>query len=97
MNLLLDTHTLLWLMEANPRLKRQGSGADSRPGKPAAPEHGIGWEMAIKVGLKKMGLSVPLANFLTTAVSGYGLIVLPITTDDCIGYEALAVPRPPAP
>ena len=50
--------------------------------------------MAIKVGLKKMVLSVPLGTFLTTAVSGYGLIVLPITSDDCLGYESLPFPDP---
>jgi PIN domain nuclease of toxin-antitoxin system len=52
------------------------------------------WEIGIKVGLKKMGLSVPFATFLTTAVNGYGLIVLPITTDDCVSYEALPFPNP---
>ena len=39
-----------------------------------------------------MGLSVPYATFLDTAINGYGLIVLPITTDDCIRYEALPFP-----
>jgi PIN domain nuclease of toxin-antitoxin system len=52
------------------------------------------WEISIKVGLKKLGLSVPFATFLATAVSGYGLAVLPITTEDCIHYEALPFPDP---
>jgi PIN domain nuclease of toxin-antitoxin system len=52
------------------------------------------WEIAIKVGLKKIGLSVPFATFLTTAITGYGLVVVPITTDDCISYEALPFPDP---
>jgi PIN domain nuclease of toxin-antitoxin system len=52
------------------------------------------WEIGIKVGLKKMGLSVPYSTFLATAVSGYGMTVLPITTDDCISYEALPFPDP---
>ena len=52
------------------------------------------WEIGIKVGLKKMGLSVPFATFLETAVNGYGLIVIPITTDDCISYEGLPFPNP---
>ena len=33
-----------------------------------------------------------IATFLATAVNGYGLVVLPITTDDCIRYEALPFP-----
>lgn len=47
------------------------------------------WEIAIKSGLGKVGLSVPFATFLDTAINGYGLIVLSITTDDCVRYEAL--------
>jgi PIN domain nuclease of toxin-antitoxin system len=52
------------------------------------------WEIGIKVGVKKMGLSVPFATFLETAVKGYGLNVLAITMDDCISYEALPFPNP---
>ena len=52
------------------------------------------WEIGVKVGLKKMGLSVPFATFLTTALGGYGLSVLSITTDDCIRYESLPFPDP---
>ena len=52
------------------------------------------WEISIKVGLKKMRLSVPLSRFLSTAIDGYGLDILPITTDDCIHYGALSFPNP---
>lgn len=41
-----------------------------------------------------MGLSVSLSKFLSTAVAGYGLDVLPITVDNCIHYEGLAFPDP---
>src|SRR5690349_8856286 len=52
------------------------------------------WEISIKVGLKKIGLSVPFTTFLATAINGYGLAVVPITTDDCISYETLPFPDP---
>ena len=51
-------------------------------------------EIGIKSGLGKLGLSVPFAKFLETAINGYGLILLPITMDDCIRYETLSFPDP---
>lgn len=94
MNLLLDTHTLLWLMEAS---RSMSSTADALIADPANRLHsGMAsvWEIAIKVGLKKTGLSVPFATFLATAVNGYGLNVVPIVTDDCVSYEQLPFPDP---
>ncbi|HSQ57638.1 MAG TPA: type II toxin-antitoxin system VapC family toxin, partial [Gemmata sp.] len=52
------------------------------------------WELAIKVGLKKVGLSVPLETFLTTAITGYGLNVIDITIEDCVSYVSLSFPDP---
>lgn len=92
MNLLLDSHTLLWLMEANPSLSGTAAALIADPANRLHLSMASVWEIGIKVGLKKMGLSVPFATFLATAVNGYGLVVLPITTDDCIRYEALPFP-----
>jgi PIN domain nuclease of toxin-antitoxin system len=50
------------------------------------------WEIAIKVGLKKLVLSAPYATFMTRAINGYGLTVLPMTLDDCAAYEQLPFP-----
>lgn len=94
MNLLLDSHTLLWLMEANPSLSGTAAALIADPANRLHLSMASIWEIGIKVGLKKMGLSVPFATFLATAVNGYGLIVVPITTDDCINYEALPFPDP---
>lgn len=41
------------------------------------------WEIAIKVGMKKLTLSVPYVTFMTRAINGYGIHVLPVTIDDC--------------
>lgn len=94
MNLLLDSHTLLWLMEANPNLSGTAAALIADPANRLHLSMASIWEIGIKVGLKKMGLAVPFATFLTTAVNGYGLNVVPITTDDCISYEALPFPDP---
>jgi PIN domain nuclease of toxin-antitoxin system len=91
-NLLLDTHTLLWLMQGPANLSATAAALLVDPANRL--RMASVWEIAIKIGRKKMGLSVPLATFLTTAVAGYGLLVVPITTDDCISYEALPFPDP---
>jgi PIN domain nuclease of toxin-antitoxin system len=81
-------------MEGNPNMSGTAGALIADPANRLHLSMASVWEIAIKVGLKKMGLSVPFATFLATAVSGYGLIVLPITADDCIQYEALPFPDP---
>ncbi len=94
MNLLLDTHTLLWLMEANASLSSPAAALIADPANQLHLSMASIWEISIKVGLKKMGLSVQFAAFLATAIKGYGLLVLPITTRDCIHYETMPFPDP---
>jgi PIN domain nuclease of toxin-antitoxin system len=93
-NLLLDTHTLLWLMQGPTNLSKTAAALLADPANRLYLSMASVWEIGIKVGLKKMGLSVPYATFLATAIGGYGLLVLPITNDDCIAYEALPFPDP---
>jgi PIN domain nuclease of toxin-antitoxin system len=50
------------------------------------------WEIAIKVGLKKLSLSAPYITFMTRAINGYGLSLLTMTLDDCAAYEQLPFP-----
>ncbi|MCY2945367.1 MAG: hypothetical protein NT142_12715 [Planctomycetota bacterium] len=44
------------------------------------------WEIAIKVGMKKLTVSAPYVTFMTRAIAGYGVSVLPVMFDDCIAY-----------
>jgi PIN domain nuclease of toxin-antitoxin system len=39
------------------------------------------WELAIKVGLKKLSLSLPFRQWVTKAIVDLGLTVLPITVE----------------
>lgn len=94
MNLLLDTHTVLWLMEGSADLSATAASLIADPSNRLYLSMASVWEMAIKVGLKKITLSVPFSTFLSTAENGYGLIVLPITTADCVAYESLPFPDP---
>jgi PIN domain nuclease of toxin-antitoxin system len=81
-------------MEANPSLSSTAAALIADPANRLHLSMASVWEIAIKVGLKKMGLSVPLATFLATAVNGYSLVLVPISTDDCISYEGLPFPHP---
>jgi len=81
-------------MEGNPALSAPSRTLLADPSNKAYLSIASIWEIAIKVGLKKLGLAVPLQEFLDTAISGYRLIVLPVTTDDCVRYESLPFPNP---
>src|SRR5262249_34094633 len=52
------------------------------------------WEIAIKVGLKKLTLSSSFVPFMTRAISSYGVTVLPIIFEDCAEYQTLGFPLP---
>lgn len=94
MNLLLDSHTLLWLMQSNPNLSASAAALIADPANRLFLSMASIWEIGIKSGLGKMGLSVPYEKFLDTAINGYGLTVVTIMTDDCVRYEKLPFPDP---
>ena len=92
MNLLLDSHTLLWLMDGNASLSATAVDLITAPDNQLHLSMASIWEISIKCGLGKLALSVPFSAFMSTAIDGYGLFVLPITLDDCSQYEQLAFP-----
>ena len=94
MRLLLDTHTFLWHADASPQMSPTSSASLSDATNDLFLSMASVWEIAIKVGLKKLTLSNSFAPFMTRAISGYGIVVLPITFDDCVEYEKLAFPLP---
>lgn len=94
MNLLLDTHTLLWLMQASPRLSGTAAALVTDPANRVHLSMATAWEVAIKVGMGKMGLTVPYTAFFAKAIAGYSLSVVPITLNDCAAYESLPFPNP---
>jgi PIN domain nuclease of toxin-antitoxin system len=90
--LLLDTHTFLWHAEGDPRMSAAAIALLIDPANELFLSMASVWEIAIKAGLKKLTLSVPYAAFMTRAITGYGLTVLPMTFDDCAAYEQLPFP-----
>lgn len=94
MNLLLDTHTLLWHASGDPQMSATATALLVDPANDLFLSMATVWEIAIKVGLKKLALSSPFVAFMTRAIAGYGLTVLPIGVEDCAAYEYLPFPDP---
>jgi PIN domain nuclease of toxin-antitoxin system len=57
--LLLDTHTFLWLVDGNPNLSTTARAALADPGNEVCLSAASVWELAIKIGNRKLTLSDP--------------------------------------
>ena len=78
MKLLLDTHTLLWLVEDDPQLSQTALDLLVDPGNELLLSPATYWELAIKISIRKYRLADPLADYIAEAVQLYGLRILPI-------------------
>jgi PIN domain nuclease of toxin-antitoxin system len=90
--LLLDTHTFLWHADADPRMSPSATALLADPANELFLSMATEWEIAIKVGIKKLVLSRPFGAFMKRAIIGYGLTELSITFEDCAEYEMLPFP-----
>ena len=81
MKLLLDTHTLLWAVDDPAQLGPRAVAELQDPGNELWLSAGSIWEMAIKVGSKKLDLSLPYRQWISQAISDLGLTILPISVD----------------
>ena len=77
MNLLLDTHALLWFVAGDPRLSSKARKAIEAPDTANYVSMASWWEMAIKCSLGKLTLDTPLDLFMSLRVDE-GFRVLPI-------------------
>ncbi len=94
MRLLLDTHTLIWLADGDPKLSATAAGLLADPRNELFLSVVTEWEAAIKSGLKKLALDGGYRSYLTDAVAVYRLTRLPVDFEDCVAYEALPFPLP---
>lgn len=89
MNLLVDAHALLWAVDSPSKLGRQAAIAMEDPANDLLLSAGTIWEIAIKVGLKKLTVSRPFRQWLMQAIADLGLRVLPITVEAADAQIAL--------
>ena len=65
MNLLLDTHALLWFLDDDPQLVPTAKSLIEDPANRKHVSVATCWEIAIKAGLRKLDLGEPAITFLT--------------------------------
>ena len=81
MRLLVDAHTVIWAVDDPSKLSRQVVTALQDPGNDLLLSAGTIWEIAIKVGLGKLSLSMPYRDWMDQAITDLGMTVLPITVE----------------
>jgi PIN domain nuclease of toxin-antitoxin system len=78
MRLLLDTHTFLWYITADPNLPAPFRTAISDPANQVFLSVASVWEAVIKYNLGKLPLATPPADFLPRQRDAHGISSLPI-------------------
>jgi PIN domain nuclease of toxin-antitoxin system len=78
---LLDAHTLIWALDAPDKLGKSAATILEDTAKELVIGVGTIWEISIKVGLKKLELSLPFRRWMEQAVADLGLVVSTITVD----------------
>lgn len=80
MNLLLDTHSMLWFIEGNERLTLPARSAITDPVNRTFVSVASLWEIVIKVSLGKLSVTVPIEVLLHKALDLNGFHTLAIET-----------------
>jgi PIN domain nuclease of toxin-antitoxin system len=79
--LLVDAHTVIWAVDDPSKLSPPAVTALEDPGNDLLLSAGTIWEIAIKVGLGKLSLSMPYRDWMNQAITDLGMTVLPITVE----------------
>lgn len=78
MNVLLDTHALIWFLEEAPALSSRAREVIEDGNNTCLVSMATGWELAIKVGLGKLQTPIPLRYLFTEELERLQFTVLPI-------------------
>lgn len=78
MNLLLDTHTLIWFLEDDVNLSQQARAAISDPANRSYVSDASAWEVGIKHSLGKLDLPVAYEILFPSKLEALGFSILPI-------------------
>ena len=78
---LVDSQSLIWYVDQDHFLSRAAHAAISDPVNELLLSAATVWEIAIKVGLKKLSLSLPYRQWMDKAIADLGLRILPITVE----------------
>jgi PIN domain nuclease of toxin-antitoxin system len=81
MKLLVDSHVLLWAADQPEQLSPAAAGALRDPANDLLVSAATVWELAIKVGLRKLTLTRPYREWMTQALADLDATLLPITVE----------------
>ena len=81
MNLLLDTHALIWYVDQDHLMSPKAYGAIANPANKLYLSAATIWEIAIKVGVRKISLSQAYRQWIDKAIVDLRLDLLPINLD----------------
>jgi PIN domain nuclease of toxin-antitoxin system len=88
-NVLLDTHAFLWFLNDDPLLSRTAKALIEDPSNHKFVSVATCWEIAIKVGLKKLDLGEPATTFLPRELAANQFDLLPIELRHVTFVESL--------
>jgi PIN domain nuclease of toxin-antitoxin system len=88
-NLLIDTHVLLWLLAGSPRLSGDLLAILANRRNAVYVSVVSAWEIAIKVGLGKLDLPPELHVWLPAELDAAGLRLLPLSLEHALGVSCL--------
>lgn len=89
MNLLLDTHVLLWGLENSPRLGAQARARITDASNTVWVSTASAWEIAIKVKAGRLELSEPPEVCVPRELERAEFVPLPVALDHALGVGAL--------
>ena len=91
MNYLLDSCTLIWLVNGDPQLSTEAHKACGDSSSIIFVSAASAWEIALKHARGKLSLQLPVSEWWPKALERHGLIELPITGQ--IASVSAALPR----
>ncbi len=90
MNMLLDSHALLWFLAGDKRFGNRALQALNNPANRCFYSPISIWELAIKVSIGKLTLHVSFDTFVDSIASQSGLILLPLLPEHIKAVAKLA-------
>lgn len=81
MRLLLDTHAVIWAVEQPAQLSASVRSVLEDASNQLLISAATVWEIAIKVGLGKLSLSMPYREWMNRVIADLGATLLPITIE----------------
>jgi PIN domain nuclease of toxin-antitoxin system len=81
MRVLVDTHAVIWWVDQDNLLSNASHSAIADPANEILVSAATVWEIAIKLGMAKLSLSMPYRQWMNQALAGLQASLLPITVE----------------